>query len=144
MMHQLFRSLRVKSTSTFRDDLKKDPLTFCKKALDYIEAGSIDEDDMTDECKHCLEGKAHVWYNEIIIPEDWDDLMDMFCRRFCIYGRASEDWYQQWNKISYDLNSDVDIEEFISEIKSLKNLLGLPDHLVVTIGKVSNPQVTFH
>ena len=77
MMHQLFRSLRVESTPTFRGDPKEDPLTFCKKALDYMEASGIDEDDMTDEFKHCLEGKAHVWYHRITTPEDWDDLMDM-------------------------------------------------------------------
>ena len=109
-----------------------------------MEASGFDGDDMTDEFKHCLEGKACVWYDEITIPEDWDDMMDMFCKRFCIYGRASQDWYQQWNKISHDLNSDVDIEEFISEIKSLKNLLGLPDHLVVTTLKEKFPTHRLH
>ena len=108
-----------------------------------MEANGIDKN-MTDEFKHCLEGKAHLWYDEITIPEDWDDLMDMFCKIFCIYGRASENWYQQWNKICYDPNSDADIEEFISEIKTLKNLLGLPDCLVVTTLKEKFPTHRLH
>ena len=103
-----------------------------KKASDYMEASGIPDDDHTEELKHCLQGKARVWYDEIDVPTDWDNMSDKFCQCFCIYGRASEDWYHQWNKMSFNPNSDNDIEDFITEVKTLQSLLNLPNKLVVT------------
>ena len=115
-----------------------------KKASDYMEASHIPDDDHTKEFKHCLEGKVGVWYNEIDVPTNWGDLSDKFCQRFCIYGRASEDWYHQWNKMLFDRNFDNDIEDFIMEVKTLQNLLSLPNKLLVTTLKEKFTQVTFH
>ena len=134
MLWLLIKSLWVKSTPIFKGDPKEDPITFEKKALDYMEASGIPEDEQTDEFKNCLEGKAHVWYDKIEVPDDW----------FCIYARASEDWYRQWNKLSFDPNSDADIEEFISEVKSLQTLLDLPNWLVVTTLKEKFPSHRVH
>ena len=121
-LKQLVKSLQVKTTPTFCGDSKEDPVMFEKKALDYMEACDIEPADMTAEFKHCLEGKACVWYDEIQVPQCWDDLMEKFRSHFCVYGHASEDWYHQWNKMSFDLNSNNDIEEFITEVKSLQSV----------------------
>ena len=47
-----------------------------------MEASSISNDDYTEAFKHCLEGKARVWYDETDIPTEWDDLSDKFCQTF--------------------------------------------------------------
>ena len=49
-----------------------------------MEASGIPNDNSTKEFKHCLEGKARVWYDEIDVPTDWDDLSEKFCQSFCI------------------------------------------------------------
>ena len=110
-----------------------------KKASDYMKASGIPNDGCTDKFKHCLEGKARVWYDEIDVPTDWDDLSDKFCQCFCIYGRTLEDWYHQWNKMSFYPNLDNDIKDFITEVKALQNLLNLLNKLVVTTLKEKFP-----
>ena len=104
MLQQLMHSLHVKSTPTFKGDSKEDLIQFMKKASDYMEASGIPDDDRTEEFKHCLEGKAWVGYDEIEVPDKWDELSNKFCQRFCVHGRASEDWYHQWNKMSFNPN----------------------------------------
>ena len=76
MPQQLVHSLWVKTTPTLKGDGKEDPIQFMKKASDYMEASSIPDDDHTKEFKHCLEGKARVWYDEIDASTNWDDLSD--------------------------------------------------------------------
>ena len=144
VLRQLVRSLQVKSTPTFKGDGKEDPIQFMKKASDYMEASGIPDDDHWEEFKHCLKGKARVWYNEIDVPTDWDDLSEKFCQHFCIYGRALEDWYRQWNKMSFDPNLDNDIEDFIKEVKALQSLLSLLNKLVVTTLKEKFPSNQLH
>ena len=51
-----------------------------QKASDYMEASGIPANDHTEEFKHCFEGKARVWHDEIEVAEDWDDLSDKFCQ----------------------------------------------------------------
>ena len=51
-----------------------------------MEASGIPKEEQANGFKHCLEGKVRVWYDEIDVLEDWDDLMDLFCKQFCIYG----------------------------------------------------------
>ena len=109
-----------------------------------MEASGIPDDNCTKEFKHFLEGKARVWYDEIDVPTDWDDLSEKFCQSFCIYGRASEDWYHQWNKMSFNPYSDNDIEDFITEVKALQSLLNLLNKLVVTTLKEKFPSHWLH
>ena len=103
---QLFRSLRVKvPMPIFKGEKGEDPNIFKTKAKDYMEAQEIPRRDRVREFRHCLEGKARMWYDEIerqIHPRNsWTDLIQKFCGRFCIYGKESEDWYRHWSALHF-------------------------------------------
>ena len=116
MLH-LMRALRVKVTiPIFTGGKNEDPITFKTKALDYMEATDIPVRDHVNEFRHCLEGKACMWYDEIVLPHTWDELMRLFCAHFCIYGKDNEDWYRHWASLHFNPASDADIDDFINEV----------------------------
>ena len=79
-MLRLMRALRVKvSIPVFKGDKNEDPIEFKTKALDYMEATDIPGRERVVEFRHCLEGKARMWYDEITLPRTWNELMGMFC-----------------------------------------------------------------
>ena len=85
----------------------------------------------TNAFKLCLDGKAHQWYDEITVPLLWDDLMVMFCGRFCIYGRTCEEWYDAWQRLTFD-HVNGDIEDFITDVKCLAQLNDIHDQMVLS------------
>ena len=86
-MIRLMRALRVKVLiPVFKGDKAEDPMEFKTKALDYMDAQEIPIRERVFEFRHCLEGKARMWYDEIALPRMWNELMTMFCARFCIYS----------------------------------------------------------
>ena len=99
MLH-LMCALRVKvSIPVFKGDKNEDPMEFKTKALDYMDAQEIPIRECVFEFRHCLEGKARMWYDEITLPRTWNELMNLFCARFCIYGKSNEDWYRHWESL---------------------------------------------
>ena len=78
------------SIPVFKGDKNEDPIELKMKALDYIEATDIPVHNRVIEFRHCLEGKARMWYDEITLSHTWNDLMGMFCARFCIYSKNNE------------------------------------------------------
>ena len=99
----LMRALGVKvSIPVFKGDKAEDPMEFKTKALDYMDAQEIPIRERMFEFRHCLEGKAQMWYDEITLPHTWNELMNMFCARFCIYGKSNEDWYHHWASLHFD------------------------------------------
>ena len=79
-MLRLMRALRVKvAIPVFKGDKNEDPIEFKTKALDYMEATDIPVRERVVEFRHCLEGKARMWYDEITLPRTWNELMGMFC-----------------------------------------------------------------
>ena len=88
----LMRTLCVKvAIPVFKGDKNEDPIEFKTNALDYMEATDIPVREHVVKFHHCLEGKARMWYDEITLPRMWNELMGMFCARFCIYGKSKED-----------------------------------------------------
>ena len=86
----LMRALHIKvAIPVFKGDKNEDPIEFKTKALDYMEATDIPVWVRVVEFRHCLEGKAGMWYDEITLPHMWNELMGMFCARFCIYGKSN-------------------------------------------------------
>ena len=78
----------------------------------------------------CLIGEARDWYNEIAVPTQWDNLMELFCQRFCIFGQTEEQWHDAWQKLSFNkVNGNID--QFISRTKRLARLLHLRDQSVL-------------
>ena len=63
----------------FHGKANEDPRPFRQKALDYMQDAMLPDAQRTTEFKHCLDGKAHLWYDEITVPADWNALMTMFC-----------------------------------------------------------------
>ena len=91
-MIRLMRALHVKvSIPVFKGDKAKDPMEFKTKALDYMDAQEIPIREHVFEFRHCFEGKARMWYDEITLPRTWNELMTLFCARFCIYSKSNED-----------------------------------------------------
>ena len=103
-----------------------------------------DRIDRVHEFRHLLEGKACLWYDEINLPARWDELMRMFCARFCIYGKESEDWYRHWSALHFDPASDTDIDDIITQVKTLARLLNFPDEVVLATLKNMFPQHRLH
>ena len=134
------RALRSKvPLPGFHGRPNEDPLTFRKKALDYMVDANIPPGRRTQEFRHCLDGKARRWYDEITVPNDWDALMTMFCARFCIYGRNAEEWYDRWQHLTFD-KTDGDIENFITDVKNLAELQQFPDAVVMSSVKKKFPE----
>ena len=78
-MIRLMRALRVKvSIPVFKGDKAEDPMEFKTKALDYMDAQEIPIRERVFEFRHCLEGKARMWYDEITLPHTWDELMHLW------------------------------------------------------------------
>ena len=75
------------SIPQFSGQPHEDPAHFQQKALDYMEDAQIHPADRPQRFRMCLTEEARDWYNNIIIPAQWDDLMEMFCQRFCILVR---------------------------------------------------------
>ena len=65
-LQMLIRVLRIKVTiPIFKGEKKEDPITFCKKVEDYMDAIDVDPENRVEEFKHCLADKARLWYAEI-------------------------------------------------------------------------------
>ena len=144
-MLRLMRALRVKvSIPVFKGDKNEDPIEFKTKALDYMEATDIPFRERVVEFRHCLEGKARMWYDEITLPRTWNELMGLFCARFCIYGKSNEDWYRHWASLHFDPASDADIDDLINEVRSVARLLNFPDLVVLATLKNMFPSYRLH
>ena len=131
MLH-LMRALCVKvAIPVFKGDKNEDPIEFKTKALDYMEATDIPVWERVVEFRHCLEGKARIWYDEITLPCTWNELMGMFCACFCIYGKSNKDWYRHWASLHFDPASDADIDGLINKVRSVARLLNFPDMVVL-------------
>ena len=75
------------SIPQFSGQPHEDPAHFQQKALDYMEDAQICLADHPQRFQMCLTGEARDWYNDIIIPAQWDNLMEMFCQRFVFLVR---------------------------------------------------------
>ena len=128
---EVMQTLRSKvPLPVFHGKPGEDPITFRKKALDYMEDANIPLVERTNAFKLCLDGKARQWY-EITVPFLWDDLMTLFCGRFCIYGCTQEEWYDAWQRLTYD-RVNGDIEDFLSDVKQLAQLNDINDQMVLS------------
>ena len=138
----LIRSMRTKMPMpTFKGSAKQDPLAFRRKAEDYLTSINVPHKEWTAEFKYCLEGKARLWYEESFTARlTWEALMTLFTERFCVYGTKQEDWYRAWSELRFDPSSDSDIEDFLTDVKALKNLLNFPDSAVLASLKNLFPQ----
>ena len=144
-MIRLMRALRVKvSIPVFKGDKAEDPMEFKTKALDYMDAQEILIRECVFEFRHCLEGKARMWYDEITLPRTWNELMTMFCAQFCIYSKSNEDWYLHWASLHFDPASDSDIDDLINEVRSVARLLNFPDDVVLATLKNMFPSYRIH
>ena len=144
-MLRLMHALRVKvSIPVFKGDKNEDPIEFKTKTLDYMEAMDIPIQERVVEFCHCLEGKACMWYDEITLPRTWNELMGLFCARFCIYGKSNEDWYHHWASLHFDPASDADIDDLINEVRSVARLLNFPDLIVLATLKNMFPSYRLH
>ena len=96
-----------------------------------MEDANVPLAERTNAFKLCLDGKARQWYDEITVPLLWDDLMVMFCGRFCIYARTCEEWYNAWQRLTFD-RVNGDIEDFITDVKRLAQLNDIHDQMVLS------------
>ena len=132
LLIEVMRTLRSKvPLPVFHGKPGEDPITFRKKALDYMEDANIPLAEWTNAFKLCLDGKARQWYDEITVPFLWDDLMTLFCGRFCIYGRTREEWYDAWQRLNYD-RVNGDIEDFLTDVKRLAQLNDINDQMILS------------
>ena len=100
----------------------EDPTQFKQKALDYMEDALIPVAEWPQKFRLCLQGEARDWYNDIMVPAQWDALMHMFCQRFCIFGQTEEQCHEAWQKLSFDRNNG-NINQFINKVKRLARQL---------------------
>ena len=144
-MLRLMHALHVKAAiPVFKGDKNEDPIEFKTKALDYMEATDIPVQEHVVEFRHCLEGKARMWYDEITLPRTWNELMGMFCAQFCIYGKSNKDWYRHWASLHFDPASDADIDDLINEVRSVARLSNSPDMVVLATLKNMFPSYQLH
>ena len=144
-MIRLMRALPVKvSIPVFKCHKAEDPMEFKTKALDNMDAQEIPIRECVFEFRHCLEGKARMWYDEITLPHTWDELMTMFCARFYIYGKSNEDWYCHWASLHFDPASDSDIDDLINEVRSVARLFNFPNDVVLATLKNMFPSYRIH
>ena len=144
-MLRLMCALCVKvSIPVFKGDKNEDPIEFKTKALDYMDATEIPIREHVVDFHHCLEGKARMWYDEITLPRTWNELMNMFCAQFCIYGKSNEDWYHHWASLHFDPALDTDIDDLINEVRSVARLLNFPDNIVLATLKNMFPSYRIH
>ena len=140
-LQMLICVLRIKVTiPIFKGEKKEDPITFHKKAEDYMDAINVNPENRVEEFKHCLADKARLWYDEIDIPTNWNELMELLCTRFCIYSKNSEDWYRYWSSLSFDPASDQEIDDLIHDIRTLAELLHFLEDMVLATLKNMFPQ----
>ena len=78
--------------------------------------------DRTRKFRLCLQGNARDWYNDIVVPAQWDALMAMFCQQFCIFGQTEEQWHEAWQKLTFD-RTNGNIDQFISKVRWLAQQL---------------------
>ena len=103
LLLEVMQTLRSKvPLPVFYGKQGEDPITFRKKALDYMEDANIPQAEQMNAFKLCLDRKARQWYDEITVPPQWNDLMTLFCGCFCIYRRTCEEWYDAWQRLNYD------------------------------------------
>ena len=108
----------------------EDPAHFQQKALHYMEDAQIHPADHPQRFRMCLIGEARDWYNDIVIPAQWDDLMEMFCQRFCIFGQTEDQWHDAWQKLTFD-KANGNIDQFLSRARRLARLLPLRDQSIL-------------
>ena len=108
-----------------------------------METTDIPRRDRVHEFHHLLEGKACLWYDEIDLPQGWDELMQQFCARFCIFGKESEDWYRHWSALHFDPALDTDIDDLINQVKTLAQLLNFPPVVVLATLKNMFPNTIY-
>ena len=104
------------SIPQFSGQPHEDPAHFQQKALDYMEDVQIHPVDHPQRFQMCLIGEARDWYNDIVVPAQWDDLMEMFCQRFCIFGQTEEQWHDAWQKLTFD-KVNGNINQFLSRAR---------------------------
>ena len=109
----------------FHRKANEDPHPFQQKALDYMQDAMMPDAQRTTEFKHCLDGKAHLWYDEITVPADWNALMTMFCAQFCIYSIGPEEWFDRWENLKHDPSKDI--KDILTDVRTLAEILGYDD-----------------
>ena len=95
-----------------------------------MEDAQICPADCPQRFRMCLTGEARDWYNDIVVPAQWDDLMEMFCQRFCIFGQTEEQWHDAWQKLTFN-KVNGNINQFLSWARWLTRLLHLRDQSIL-------------
>ena len=129
----LVRALRVQvPIPRFRGTKGENPQSFKKTALDYMTRAGYQPEEFVLTFQQCLEGKARDWYDRLPADKltDWDKLMDEFCKKYCIYGDSPDEWYRRWTSLTFDPSSDMDIDDYITEVQMLSERLHLDETVV--------------
>ena len=108
-----------------------DPHLFKQKARDFMDDSQVPDTKWTHKFRLFLEGEARDWYNDLApVPADWDTLMELFCKRFCVFGQTEEDWHDAWSRLAFDKATD-NIDKFINKVKRLARQLRFRDQSIL-------------
>ena len=66
-------------------------------------------------------------------------MQDKFLNDFSTYGKTSDQWLQQWNTLSFNLDTD-NLDEFLVKFNDLATLVGTPPDFKLMAFRVLMPR----
>ena len=86
------------------------------KANDWLDNNRTLEHEKSYDFKNPLDDVAWEWYDDIVVPADWNAIQALFHRYFSMQGRSIKYLHERWRYFMFDPHTD-DIEVFISNVK---------------------------
>jgi len=125
-------------TPVFKGEKTDDPASHILKVNDWFEAEMVKETDQAKQFKITLEGKARQWFDDITVPDNFEDLTKIFLRQFSKVGRSKKQLHEKWRTLAFDPSTD-DIENFIREVKQTAKQMGYDHEAVLNCLKSCMP-----
>ena len=126
------------SCPIFKGESKEDPAHHLLKAVDWFIDVQLDESEYCKEFCKTLDKHAREWYDEITIPDTWEELSKKFAEHYSTQGRSIKHLHERWRTLSFDPTAD-DISKFISNVRQTAKQLGHNDLAVINLIKACMP-----
>jgi hypothetical protein len=126
-------------TDFFKGEPGEDPEHHILRAVDWMSDNQVPRDQWPREFRHTLAKWAREWYEEITVPDDWDEMKKRFTDHYSKQGRSDQQLHDRWRTLSFNPDTD-NIATFISNVRQTAARLEYNDRAVMNLIKASMPK----
>jgi hypothetical protein len=126
-------------TNFFKGDPGEDPEHHVLRAVDWMTDNEVPEAQWPREFRHTLAKWAREWYQEIEVPDNWEDMKRRFTDHYSRQGRSDQQLHHRWRTLSFNPETD-NITTFISNVRQTAARLDYNDRAVMNLIKASMPK----